>query len=1021
MAYNATEFIQNLQVENLVFIPPGNNLVSSQYALYINGVGQTYWAEGINSESLNQFSTVVYTYINSNNSNFTSSIQSLESQLAIHSTQIFNLSTSVSTLFVETAYLSTLLESEISTTFSTTNYIIYSTFYSLSTYTEFSTQINALEVKLECGLSTLSTTLYLQNTSTYNSLVDQLASSIISTTIYINSSISSVVANSVTVTSFSTFSSIITNQLLSTSIGFIQYVNDGSDYLYDDISTLAVSTNANTSTIKSLQAQVSSLQSFSTSISTVSYTWISSYVSTSQSIQNDGITQALSTSVGSLIISTAPFLNTLSSLSSAVYVTNSNVDSLFSTTASLEYNFNLLTTSSLIASIYDSFIQLEQYSYNIISNAYNVISYSTNIQNQSIAEAYYSSITDSLYASTLSTLIPETELYLSSLVSTLYFESNRFLQSTAISSMNSSIIGLTDLYADGIISSIYETSELIITSTLNEANDFLSNFQASTLSEYNDFIDYLEIEGGLSTLYTNTTLQLYGMNYVGVLDFTKYRNFHIDVFNIINGPSNYRITYDPNSLVDHDYINGFITINISTPTSIYQRNKGKLQFDVYQWGIPTTVWGNVFPTISQSDYMLHYQYMIQNKTIYTKLLNVFPKLAITSMYISSIVENVQINYETSKTQFWRGTPVTIYWSSYSSYPTNHVRGEAPFDPTIIIETYLENDFFEDFGPFDYNAKSAVINLPHASRYNNKLILDVDIYVKVTGLNNEGYQVSSLQVVLPSFDTVTIRNPNNSYIGGTELVGVTDNYNFLLKNSEIDGTNTNISYDPPNNPQTLVTGFLNTAGEIGSTDQSLEWMDNLIFTTNDTDSVFYENTSDTSYPSFIIRKADYFDYPIGLQQFGSQINFQFTTADTSYILSNARIIYVNNNTYNIYNNTISQENNTFTDLDSFVNLTFSYTFPTYISTNTQYSINEHVFVNNTSNEQLLIFSKFFDPIFDEPFKQFVFYNLIDIPRYGSEIANTEIEFSFTFGENDDRTTYTSTVTITDTSKAQTYLF
>jgi len=797
MAYNATEFIQNLQIENLVFIPPGNTFVSSQYALYINGVGQTYWAEAVSSDSLNQFSTIVYNYINANNLSTTSSIVSLQTQSALYSTQIFDLSTCISSLYAETAYLSTLIEFEISTSYSTTNYIIYSTFYSLSTYTEFSTQLYFLNNTIEQGLSSLSTALYEQNISTYNSLTNNLTSSIVSTTIYINTSISTANSSFLKISQFSTFSSIITKQLLSTSAAFILYANIVENDLYADISTLAISTNANTSTIKSLQSQVISLQAFSTGISTVTYTWISSYVSTSQSLQNDGITQALSTSVGNLFVSTAPFLNTLSSLSSALVVTNSNVSSLFSTTTSLEYNLTLLTTSSLIAGIYDSFIALEQYSFDIISNSYNVLSYSTTIQNQSIAEAYYSSITESLYASTLSTLIPETELYLSSLVSTLYFESNEFLQSTAISSMNSSIIGLTDLFSDGVISSIYETSDLIITSTMNKADFILSSIESSTLIEYNNFLTFLEVEGGLSTLFTNTTLELHDTNYTAVLDFITYRNFTIDIFDIYDGESNYRITYDKSSLIDLDFLSGFIVINVSTPTSVYTRNAGKLQFDVYRWGIPTTVWGNVFPTISESDYTLQYQYMIQNKTIYAKLLNMFPRLAIKSMDISSIVQNVFVDSQLSELHFWRGTPITVHWSSYSSYPVNQKRGEAPFDPMIIIETYIDGVFFEDFGPYPYQSTSAVINLPYLSARDSKLVFDTDIYVKISGLNDTGFLYSTLQTIVPGFDTISIETLDNTAVDLLEAVGITDNLitkEFTITTDNISSLVLNNLYD-----------------------------------------------------------------------------------------------------------------------------------------------------------------------------------------------------------------------------------
>ena len=1028
MAYNAPQYIENLQVENLVFIPPGNTPVSSQSALFINAVGQTYWSPSLDYNSLTNFSTAVYTYIDTYNSNFSTSIHyyidsndsnlskgisSLNSTIQFQSTQIANQSTSISTLFGDYATLSTLLEYETSTMYISTVAIINSTFYGLSTYTSFSSQIGAVEAALESGLSTLSTTISVQNTSTYLSLISTMNKGFQSTVQYINSSIGALSTVTVKYSDLSTFSSVITAQLLSTATSGISYITQSQAAILSSISTLVVSTNQNFSSINGLGIRVSSLEGLSTQLSTVSHVWISSFVSTSQSLQNNTLYASLSTSVGYIVISTIPLFQTISSISSALVVTNSNVSSLFSTTQSLEYNFNLLTTSSLIASIYDSFIQLEQYSYGIIASTYNVVLYSTTIQNQSISQAFYETNSDAIYQSTLSTVIPSTQQYMSSLISSLYFSSFFYFQSTTQSTIQSTLTSYNRIFISSLSSTTYilgstfnalaiSSIYVIQSSTLSFANSTLTQIENSTLttyneyvnetqSTYNDFVSSLLIRGGLSTLYTNTTIDLHDTNFSGTLDFLNFRNFNINVYNIIDGSSNYKLTYDPNTLTTSDYIRGFISINISTPTSAYTNNGGQLLFGVYQWGIPTTVWGNLYPTISSANYMLHYEYTILRNTVYANLLNVYPKIAITSMNISSIVQNVLVDTVLSYTNFMRGTPLLVSWTNYSYFPFGQI-GAPPFNPAVMIDTIINSNVVNEFGPYSLQSTSAVIYAPYLTNQANP-VQTTSISMRIIGLP-DGYQfTSSIKTIVPYFDTITMTNPNFTLLGGTEVVAISDASKFPLYSTPILASS--LDYDPNLHPSTLNTGLLNTSGYIGASTVSLQYGNSSIV------GGFVETSQSELFPSFYVNLSNYFEYPINLQSnWGSQISFIFSNSLASYTLSNATITPISNSLYHIYDPLGDKPTNSFATT---TNLRFQYT--------TVPNIVENQFQFNTTTPEFLQFTNFRKN--SDALNQLLYYN---ISNYA--LTNTSL---FTCSFSNYGHIYASTIYTSGSSNVQIFRF
>jgi hypothetical protein len=221
--------------------------------------------------------------------------------------------------------------------------------------------------------------------------------------------------------------------------------------------------------------------------------------------------------------------------------------------------------------------------------------------------------------------------------------------------------------------------------------------EGEALSSYNSY---------LTTLNTNSTINLHDGTYVGILDFVNYRNFEINVYNLQNiTGSNYRLQYDPSGLTNLDYSRGYIFINISTPSQIYTQNGGKLEFDVYRWGIPTTIWGNFFPTIGESQYTLEYEYTILHTNIYTNLVNVYPLLYVESL---NIIRDTFSKFD-------------IYWTNFNGLNPDNLPGAPVFDPTVTLETYF-NSVKTVYGPYPFNSTMSLIGAA----------IDTIVTVRVTG-------------------------------------------------------------------------------------------------------------------------------------------------------------------------------------------------------------------------------------------------------------------------------------------------
>jgi hypothetical protein len=366
-------------LQQLNFRGAGNTPISSLYTLYANGHGQTFWSNSVNPGIISSLSTSinnVYTQVEadlqaaifSTNVNTSTSIGYLSNEIVGISSQISSLtyaanssiavilqneaalSTNVNQISsgINTAFLSTAnsFQVQLDSYYQSTMNAMYSTVLSISTVSSFYSQIQSTTNLTQDGLSSLSTALYTQNTSTYTSLTDIFNAGLTSTSLWVGIQISTISSQYISIEQLNNFSTQINVALLSTS-----------DSLTDSISS-------NSAELAAHDARISSLEFLSSNISTLTYGWISSFYSTNIDTINQYNAQQ-STILGSSITSLQNYSTTNGyNISSLLASTNQNIASI----SSLSFQLSVITTSSILAGIYETFIQLEGYTSSLVNS-----------------------------------------------------------------------------------------------------------------------------------------------------------------------------------------------------------------------------------------------------------------------------------------------------------------------------------------------------------------------------------------------------------------------------------------------------------------------------------------------------------------------------------------------------------------------------------------------------------------------------------------------------------------------------
>jgi len=846
MAFTTTQTIDSILARGLNFRLPNNAPISSLYTMYANGQGQTYWSNSINPTNISTLSTGIGV-VDNKYSTITSDINS---SLVTNSTQIGNLGTGYSNV---STYFSTFYDAIIaSTNSSITGIETVSTFYYM---------VAEITSTVTFGFSTLSTSAGLQNTSTYTMLTSNFNSTIrgttISTTQYINrqiSSLSTVMAyNSV----LSTFSTNINTSLLSTSKGLNEYISANTTLLSTTLGILGSSFNsslANTNfSLSSLQLRTSSLEGMSTNLSTTSGLWINAAISTNQTTTTSTLVSAvsrLSTTVSSVIYSTNLANTSISTMSTASYIA---ISSLTSTTrgqgiqlSSLAREFSVLTTSSILADVYDTFYLLEQTTSTLIGSTIDSVTpfksslfYSSGVQNMSISQAFFDAYVSSLYHSSLSTVIRSTFALTSSLVSSLLSTSTysviSTINSTAVGLMNSSVQSSIYSYISTPASELISTTSSLMAAMIRETSTFaistissintqsrnaFSTVQNSTIIAYNTFVDVLYSQmstSQLSTFYSEQIVNLTSNNYTATMDMVTYRNFYVNIFNLdSNTTSNYKLTYDHATIVNIPYRSGVITLNVSTFG--YAGCNHPFRFDLYTWGMPTTVWSNFFPSIVNYDYEAQYNYTIINNTLYTSLMNVYPRLDLKNLSVS-YTPNVYISSigTYASNIFWQNTQLTFGWSNYSAFPQGYFGGPS-FNPQIAVEIYQGSRLITEYDTLTFNQSTYTLRTPLVDNA-IRSTLTAKIYVvgrQTRALTYNFTGINSAYNVLQLENTAHPGGTGSRFLAGNELVVRTNTGLFPLKNATAT-LSPNLIYCGDSNyaVTNLTNGLLNAIGSNAS--------------------------------------------------------------------------------------------------------------------------------------------------------------------------------------------------------------
>ena len=630
--------------------------------------------------------------------------------------------------------------------------------------------------------------------------------------------------------------------------------------------------------------------------------------------------------------------------------------------------------------------------------------------------------TATLYTSSLSLYSSISSLYSTTIVqSGLLFSTFSTQSYYQLSTQNSQFTSTIATYPAQLTVAVNSTNTSVLATTTASANATLSDIETSTLNAYNAYVASLLAASssiGLSTLYTVQTLNLAGSTFSGTMDMGTYRNFYINVYNLSNGMSDYKLNYNSNNISLLDYRRGVITLNVSTVGQAYTNNSSLLHFNVYRWGMPTTIFGNIFPYISNADYMLQYEYTILNRIIYTNLLNVFPRLSVRNAQISSIVRNVNSNGTPTSDCFWRGTPVLVSWSNYNYSPYGTL-GAPNLNPEVQVDVLVGGSTIAQyFSPFSQS--SITIRAPYLTNQAASF-LPTTVNTYIVGSIND-VTTTTFNTLLPTFDYIYAFSPGypaaTGFVGGQELVAITDNnrypLNALVPNVYRTSPSNYASYnnDPLYSASNLTNGLLNSAGARGYTPSTI------IVGASNTVGRFQENSAASGYADFYVNLPGYFEPLNTLQAFNSQITFTVSSATNSYTFTGSNIVQQSGGLYRLYNTGATKLTNTFTSGSASIAYKYSPVFA--ISSFTGFTESSFVGPVSAGNPDPAVTTEMPNTglsLLTDPVSTLTFYNLINGPITSNETAGMRLQGTVLYGGNN----FSSTFFVTNTTSAQVFSF
>jgi hypothetical protein len=582
--------IQNLEIDtlrlrNLLVRNPDNTPIPANYHLYSKGDGGTYWSTGVDARQFTSLSSQVST----NTGNFTNVIR-------IASTSIAGaLNSTISTVYGFSTFAQNL-----------------STYSAATAYTDQQIQLLGCEIVINLStyyvskddLGVASTAIYAALTSTSDGLTSSIntLSSQNASTLLLISSITDVNIGQIQALSTytaSTFGGVFVIE--STNYGTLATTIDGQKIYFDgqisvlssNVGAQAQITNGTTSTLAAATSTLSTAIAVG-DISTLRLANI--YTSTTQiqtlSTTNSLISSMRSTVEGELTSTITPISTSLGSTTVGLVRDFQQLSTVaISTIITISSNINILLSTGLIANIYQTFTELEIYSYNVLNN---VITSSNTflISTVSTLEYEYISTLNFINTSTYNFLVANAYLSSISTVVPLTLSSMNAVVASTVSTFNSTILGNSITFSTIITQDISTFSSNIFTITssyLSTVSSYLKVISVQTASSIIILEDFsnstisaivqltnVNISTISSQFYTQfdtaPSIILYNIHNVSTLtntrpitalsslkasvanlDVSKYQNFYVLLSDLSNDVY-YGLTYstNTNALINRD-------------------------------------------------------------------------------------------------------------------------------------------------------------------------------------------------------------------------------------------------------------------------------------------------------------------------------------------------------------------------------------------------------------------------------------------------------------------------------------
>lgn len=834
--------IDTLKLRNLVVKDNQNNPVLSSFHLYAAGDGTTFWSTGVDAQQFINLSTKVNN-VNSTLQNFestaTSTIRNITSSLEA---DVF------SSIYSLSSFIVNLQTYSINTTYTDAAIAQYSTGVETTLTTRYQTIASSLTLF----------TLGLQNTSTSVSQIGvQIAAtnaSVVATNALIarNSTITrSTLFNNQSTYTTSTFTGLF--QLESTNFGTLNtLILANVAYTTNSLNNISTSEGQVLSSISNVPVLLTStivaastlaFFGLSTSyVSSVNYTNAAIntlYISTNNQIDITQSTlqgQLASTTTGLLLSRT----QIVSSLISSIYSISTSSGS---TLTYFEQNITVLLSTGLTQNIYQTFIDLQAYSANLIAgttSTSNFVINSTNtaLQSQSLSSyngvmsSSFLYITENLYASTISTILPQMNSTVNGNIST----SNAFFTSTIASTtqyfqllVNATYVAFTqdiDAYtanyeiqistqiANGLSSqnAVLSTAVILNEQLLNETlSTYVFTLSSFTYSQYATAPSIIMNKvNNLSTL--NNVASVTGLSSlvagIVTLDTTNYNNFYVLVsdiganvfYGLAISTSQAKMNQDFTVQIDikSTYQNSFFTLDTSnmsrwlnTPP-IYNPNSFSLITNSQVPKADTVQ--QIYLSTFIGAYIIDMRYTPMG--MFIKNIQTYPFIYTTATFTGSIIipKNVQVSNQqlAQHSSFvYRGSPIQVSWQ------TNDLN--IPLGIKFTGTDLYNRPITSWSGPYNSGPGTAGIKVPTpAAPFAKYDMMYLGVYPNTTLNGNNTTSGNSQNLIFasrPIPSSLYVVNPTiNSYIRVLNP-GTVNNYlqvNEIRVNNDVNQNMTQVS-------------------------------------------------------------------------------------------------------------------------------------------------------------------------------------------------------------------------------------